>query len=175
VEWGVNFMVVKSLSERINNAVDKKINETALKKVKSREKEFKLSFITKSKGRMAYKRGKILVFMLRTNRIVEPEWAYLNNGLINIGDKYFDGNQGFVYLWKSKIPVMIVPEWSLKPVGTKDYYDAVKEGNVSDSQGIMIRAFEAKEAEGVKKVSMNTWIWIGLLGAIAAYALFAKG
>jgi hypothetical protein len=166
------------IDRKIEEGVDKKLqailNPKEYKRMKD-GKKFNLPFGVRSKARKAHKKNQILCFMLRNDCVIEPVFGLLENGLINIGDKYYDGSQAFIYHWKAKIPCVVIPEWQLTPFGTRHYFKAKRDGNISDDQGIMIRAFEAKEAEGKKKVDMKIWIWAGIGIIIVAYALFARG
>lgn len=162
----------KGLIKRVEE-LENKEKEIELKKSKKKEKRFDLPFFTKAKAKNSYKKNNILILYLKRDRNIVVKWGSMNDGLVFFdGYKYHNANQKYVYFWKSRIPLIIIPEWSLNPIGNEE--DCKEEEKV-DAQHIGIRAFEAYKNQGsLNKISPKMWIWIGIGGIIVAYVLFGS-
>ena len=161
---------MKQLQEKMDTILERE------KEQKKGLKYFKLPWNVNSKVKSAYKKGKILIFLLTTDRIINPLIAVVREGIIYINDIPHKYSTDFVYLWKGKHPALIIPEWSLTPIGTKEYYDAKKDGtaNVEDA-AIIIRAIQASKLEDSKKKgNMGMWIMLFIGALILAYIIFAN-
>ncbi len=142
-------------------------------KPKKKAREFKLPLRVRMQQKSMVKKSKALILYLRTNRTIDIRIGKIKEGMLMVDDKTFNGSTDFFYLYRGKIPTIVVPEWSLNPIGTKDYYDAVKNKTVIDPQTIIIRAIEAAEiAAGKKKMGGKALIWIILIGVAVAYIIF---
>lgn len=164
----------QGLSEKLDDLTEKM--DIIVEKQKLRKKkEFALPFGVRRQLNTLAQKDKVLVMLLKTNRAVQPVTAKINNGIIDVNGKYYDCSHAFIYLWLNKYPCIILPEWSLIPIGTKDYFDAMEEGNKADAQTIIIRMIENKEnMERNKMPSKMVW-WLLIGGIIVAYVLFGKG
>ena len=160
---------IKELNEKIEELAPRK------KKKESKVREFKLPFKTKSQLKKLAQKNKVQVILLGTNRNIEPMTAKIQDGFIVINGKYHQCTTDFIYLWRGKFPTIVLPEWDLKPIGTKDFYDAMESGGKADAQQIIIRAIELKESQmGGKKLGGKAWIWVGVLVVAAFYLLFGQ-
>jgi len=162
------------LSEKVDDLTEKMdliIEKSRLKK----GKPFKLPFKVRSQLNTLAQKDKVLILLLKSNRDIEPITAKITNGFIQIGEKFYNCSTAFIYLWLHKFPCIVLQEWNLEPIGTKDYFDAMKAGKKSDAQTIIIRALENKENLGKTKISGKMGIIIFIVGAILVYVLFGKG
>jgi hypothetical protein len=154
----------------------KKAEETQEKPQK--KKIFKLPLFVKSKvGKKKYTNHALVVF-LRRNREIDLKYTEIYNNVISIENKFYDARADCYYTYgKERVPTLILPEWSLVPIGTKDYQDAVKEGTTTDGQDIIIEGFERKEI-GRKKgtgIELKHIIIIVIVALVAAgYFMFKK-
>lgn len=85
-------------------------------------KQFKLKGNVRSKLKKLAKKNKIMVLILRSNRSIEPVIMNLNSGYIVLDGVPRLVEMDYIYLWNYKAPCIVIPEWSLEPIGTKDYY-----------------------------------------------------
>ncbi len=99
----------------------------------------------------------------------------IKDGFVNIEGTPHQCAVDQVFLWKGKYPAMVIPEWDIRPIGTKDYYDAVANNTVADPIAIAIRMIENKENIMKNKMSPKAWIFIGLAIIAGLYVLFGGG
>jgi len=162
---------LKSSIDEVNQKLD-----VLTKKDKKKEgKEFKIpSKIRKQLKKLALKK-KILVILLTRNRGMIPMVTEIKDGFVNIEGTPHQCAVDQVFLWKGKYPAMVIPEWDIRPIGTKDYYDAVANNTVADPIAIAIRMIENKENIMKNKMSPKAWIFIGLAIIAGLYVLFGGG
>lgn len=158
---------INELSEKLDVIVDKN-------KGKSKDKQFKLKWGMRTKLKQISKKKQLLVFLLQTNRNIKPVIANIIDGMIQIENcKYHYVDQTFVYLYDGKTPAIVLPEWSLIPIGTKDYYDNIADNKI-DPQKIIIRAMELHAVETKKKMNMMMLIVIGIAALVAGFVFLNK-
>ncbi len=107
------------ISRLIAVTEDKK--EKDVKKDKKKPKSFwdKIFSINKLK-----KPNKVAVIYLRNNGNAEPMEVEVRNGFFNIKGKTYHENRDCMFTFsRLRTPLAIIPEWSLIPVGTKDWDD----------------------------------------------------
>jgi len=163
---GINSKI-NELTQRLDNltgSFDSKTN-----------KEFKIPHNIKSQLKDLAKKNKVMVILLKRNRSCEPFITEIKLGFVMINGVPHNASMDFIFLWKGKYPTMIVPEWDINPVGTKDYYDAVTDNRVADPIATVIRMIESKEILMKNPMNMKMLIWIGLGVCIVGYALFGRG
>lgn len=162
------------LSEKINE-LNEKIDVLAnISKEKTKSKQFKVPWKIRRQLKVLAKKNKVLVFYLRSNRNIVPITTSIKDGLIKIEDKYYQCDLPFVYLWLGKFPAIVLPEFSMNPIGTNEYYKAMenKEGGVY-SQTTFIRALEKAQEEQQKKKLKFGWVMLVLIGVgIMVYIFF---
>ena len=161
------------LTQRLSE-IDEKLDIITQKKKLEKLKPFRLPFRVRSQLKNLAKKNKLLVFMLKQDRTIQPFTAKVQDNILFIGDKMHNCSTDFIYLWQGKTPAIVLPEWDLNPIGTKDYYDAVKDGRLIDPQTRIIQAMEYKENLQPKKMSGNMIIWI-IIGIIAFIGIFMMG
>lgn len=165
----------KPLTNRMDE-LEQKLSLLSDKEKAKMDKMFrvKLPWKVKMQVRKIYKKKKILIFLLKNQRTIEPIVGNLINGLIEIEGRYYTGSPDFTFLYKGKIPCAVIPEWSLNPVGTKDYYEAVEKKMTIDPQVTVIRAMRLIESEPKVKMKMGGWIFILIGAAIVGYIIYAS-
>lgn len=162
----------KGLREQI-----KELNERLgmLKDTKGKKKELKLPYKIRASMKKAANKRKIIIFMLGTDREIRPTLGEIKHGIVFVNGQAHNASTDFVYMYK-KTPTLIIPEWSINPIGTKDYYEAVKNKTTIDSQTIILRAMEAAQMQMLKgKMSGKTLLYVLIGAAILGYVLFGQG
>jgi len=156
--------------------VNEKLDVLTKRDKKTEQKEFKLpSKIRRQLKKLAIK-NKIMVIYLTANRCMQPMIAEIKDGAIYIEGKPHQCTPDFTFLWKGKYPAIVLPEWDLNPIGTKDYYGAVKDKRVADPIAVGIRMMEDKDNLMKKKFSMSPLAWVGIgLALIAGIYVLVGG
>lgn len=146
---------------------------TFLKKDKSRMTKVKFPFKVKAAMRKAWKKNKITVLYLRNDNIIDCKIGERVDGNVIVNGIHHDGGKEYVWLWRGKKPIMIIPEWDIQPVGTKQYQDAMTEGRSTYPERIILRAMKMIEVGTGKKMNPMTIVWIVLACIIGGYLLFS--
>lgn len=158
------------IEQKINTFIE--VPEPPKKKI---DRRLNLRLRAKLKLRNLAKKNEVLVFLMNTNKNLDARAYPIENGMIKIDDKYHEVNVDQVFLWKGKFPAIVLPEWDLSPIGTEQYYEAVKGGRTVEPQNIILRAMEQSELMSKPKISGKTIIWLGLGAIVIFYVLFAQG
>ena len=153
--------------------VNEKLDMIVPKVKEAKLKLFKMPLWIKGKLKSLAKKNSVLVFLLKTNRTIEPLTAKIENDFIVVNDKYHNCSVDFIYMWLGKYPAIVLNEWDLNPIGTKEYYEAMKEGRNVNAEAVIIRAIELAGIEQKTKISSKTWIWIIIGAIIVGYVLFS--
>ena len=165
----------QSLSEKIDELNAKLQPLTKTKKGET--KELKLPFRIRMQQKRLAKKNKAAVLLLRENRTAIWKIGQLKDGMVEVDGRQHNASIDFIFLYKNKLPFIILPEWSLDPIGTKDYYDALDSGVLMSPQNIIIRKIEmaeiAKEGKGGRFSGM-TWVIIGLGVVALLYFIFGR-
>jgi adenine/guanine phosphoribosyltransferase-like PRPP-binding protein len=172
----------KSLKEQLDEIKDVLNNperiEAYAKKNKQlrafveKQKRFKIPNKVVREVKKKYKKSKIIIVLLKTNRTIDFIVGQLVNGMVFVNGTPHEASVDFVFVYKN-VPLLVIPEWSLSPIGTKDYYEAKKEGKSAEPSTIILRAIESKEAMQIDKpkLSGKALIWI-LLGVAVLVGVF---
>lgn len=156
----------KSLLQRMDNLAE------LLEEQQYRgKKKFKLPLgVRLSKGKV--KKGHIIVQTISTNGNVQFKMLPIDSDTVDTGKKipqYHEATAEHILKYK-KLPMIIVPEWSMKPFSPKEnHQDTVKQGELSAAQKTIISKIEA---EAIKKKSAINWVVILIVLAIGAGAIF---
>ena len=151
--------------------VNERLDLLTKDKTKKKNKEFNVPNKIKRQLKKLALKNKLMVILLTRNRGMIPMVTEIKDGFININGTPHQCSPDFIYLWKGKYPAIVLPEWDLNPIGTKDYYDAVKDKRVADPIAIAIRMMENRESIMKNKLSPKVWIFIGLAIIAGLYVL----
>ena len=164
----------KSLRTEIREL--KEVIKEASSKKKKKDKTFNLPRKVKSQLRKSAEKSKVVVFLLKSNRSIQPIMTKMENGWVNINGVPRNCSTDFTFIWKKKYPAIVLPEWDINPIGTKDYYDAVKDGRAADPIATVIRLIKEGEilSKGFK-IGSTAYIYIGIAALAFFYVLFAGG
>lgn len=167
----------ESIKEQLSDVREKLEILTDGKKGGRKDKMFKVRWNVRRQLKTLARKDKILIFLLTVNRNIKPVIAKIENGMIVVNGKFHKCSTDFVYLFEGKYPAIVLPEWSLTPIGTADYYRALKDKNAGvEAQQILIRAMEvAATLPSGKKMSGKVLIGIFVAGVVGFYLLFGGG
>jgi hypothetical protein len=165
----------KGLGQQVKE-INEKVDMLTKVSVEKKNKHFELPRkITKQLKKLAEK-NKVLVVLLKTNKKVEPIITDIKDGFISINGIPHNCSMDFVFLWKGKFPCIVLPEWDLNPIGTKDYYDAVRDKRTAEPIAVVMRMILSREALMKKGFDFKwTWIILLIIGVIAAAYIFLGG
>jgi hypothetical protein len=149
--------------------LNKKI-DTLLKIKPKKDGTFKIPWGVRSKIKSQLKKKKVLVAYLQNNKMMDWKWGEQVGDQVKIDNKIFDMSEGTVWLYKAKFPMMVVPEWSMRPIGIKEYEEAKALHSTTDEEELLIKAIERKEL-GTALGGLN-WKMILLILAGAAAVIF---
>ena len=160
---------LSSAAKKINAKLDTLI----IKDKKGKVSRFQLRGKNKAKMKDWYKKKKLLVFLLGVNRSVSVHIIEIRDGYILIDGVPRKCTLDYIYLFEGKMPCIILPEWSLEPVGVEEYYKAHPSGlDAAAAQKMVIGAIESnRELLSGKSMSARTWIWIVIGVIVIGYIL----
>ena len=115
-----------------------------------RKNEEKKGWFHKSFNKDKLKKpNKVSVIYLRNNGRAEPMIVEVEKGQFNINGKTYHERSDCTYsVTKDRIPLAIIPEWGITPIGNKEWYDIPMERKFGEYQDHVIRAI--RHAELVK-------------------------
>jgi len=154
-------------------AIEQVIKET----IKDKKRTFKLPYKIRGKAKTIFKKNKVIVQLLKSNRYVEYHIADIVQGFVKVKDRYYDARADCIYLEeKDRLPMLIVQEWNLEPIATKGYDEVRQAGKGTDPQQVIIRFMEQHKYIDTQKKGLSPKVLILILigGAIVVYAL-SKG
>ena len=165
------------MNEKINRMLDI-IAEPERKKAK--KKSFDLPAKYRTAAKSFIKNNKILVLYLKLGKGIEPVIGQIQDGMVRVNDIDHSADPDAIWLWKGKIPTMIIPEWDLQPIGGNPkpltvpelYADAEKNQRLNHPQRIIIRAIQGAQLAASKKMGGRAMIWIIIGGIAVVYLLF---
>jgi hypothetical protein len=160
----------------IRSKLDKLIElmeEQQLKK----EKKFRLPFGMGSNRKL--KKNWVIVILLRTNQNIAIKFLPIINDMIKLKDNstYHLATTDFMWRYK-KYPVMVLPEWSLKPIQPKELLEeTVKNGELALPQKVVINAMELSQLKDEKKGiggGFIIWIIVAVVAVVVVMNLMKK-
>lgn len=115
------------------------------------------------------KPNRVAVLFLRNNGRAEPMHLEVKQGFFNIAGRTYHENSDCIYtMTKERIPLAIIPEWSLLPLGTKRWEDQTMQEKFAELQDHTLRGIRhaelvrAGDREG-KKLNAKTIIGLVIL------------
>jgi hypothetical protein len=119
----------------------------------------------------------IAILYLRNNGKAEPLEVETRNGFFAVHGKTYNEDRDCVYfMGKERIPLCIVPEWSLVPYGTKQWHDKDLLTKFSELQDHALKGIRHAEIvkmgglEGKTKWNIKAIIGVGIM-VIIGWAL----
>ena len=105
-----------------------KVEDKKDKKEKKKKKKQEKSVFDFLKSKKLQKPDMVAVIYLRNNAIAEKMEVKSKRGFFSIAGKVYHENRDCIYsivdkTTKKRIPLAIIPEWSLIPIGTKKFED----------------------------------------------------
>ena len=123
------------------------------------------------------KANMVAVLYLRNSGIAQPLYVESNKGMFVIDDRTYHEREDCKYLLgKDRIPLAVIPEAGLIPVGNKEYFAKKIEARCAEHQDMAIKAIRHAEivrmAGEENKGKINAKLVIALtIGAIIVFAL----
>ena len=137
------------------------------------EKDKKKTLWQKIFNKNIVKKGKTAVLYLRNNGIAEPMELESKRGFFNINGKTYHEDRDCIYtITKDRIPLAIIPEWSMIPYGTKKWHDKSLIEKFSELEDHTLRGIRHAEMvrmgekEGMK-LNNKTMVVIGIIVIVA--------
>jgi len=154
--------------------------ESEKKIEKRKEKKKEKSWFDFLKSKKLQKPDKVAVIYLRNNAVAEPMEVTSKRGFFSIAGKVYHESRDCIYsvvdkATKKRIPLAIIPEWSLIPIGTKRFEDQSMLEKFSELQDHVLRGI--RHAELVKmgdkpdKTLTTKQIVLIIIGAIIGIAI----
>lgn len=153
-----------------NNSIENKEDFTKRKK--------RQGFFDKLFNRKKLNKPKrVAVIYLRNNGVAEPIELESKKGFFNIEGHVYHEDKDCIYtITKDRIPLAIIPEWSLIPIGTKRWEDKPMLEKFHECEDHIIRGIRHAELvrmgdkDSSTKLDMKKAILIGV-GAIVVIAV----
>jgi len=176
----------KGVTQTLHDMEEKldRLTQEEQTKKKLKKKQFKMPLKVKKQLKKLAMKNKVQVMLLQNNRNIKPTIGEIKNGILIVGDKYYDGSTDNIWFWNGKFPTIIQPEWDLKSItgylksinASELLGDAIENKRSADPQAIIIRAIQLAEVLQAKKpLSGKAFIWIGIGVIVLFYLLFAGG
>jgi hypothetical protein len=120
------------------------------------------------------KKNKVAILYLRNNGIAQPMELQSKKGFFNIEGKIYHEDRDCIYtISKERIPLAIIPEWSMIPYGTKIWHDKTMIEKFSELEDHTLKGIRHAELvkmggdTGSNKINTKSAILIGIFIIIA--------
>ncbi len=150
--------------------------EQKTKSEDKKKKEDKFAWFKKKFNKKTIKKpNEVAVIFLRNNGIAELRSEKTKNGFFGIEGKTYHERRDCTYtITKDRIPLAIIPEYNLTPIGTKEWHETSMQRKFNELQDHTLRGIRHAElvrsgAGGVDD-NMKKLVGYGLL-AIIAFAI----
>lgn len=149
----------KTLAEKIDE-----IREAV--QTTERKKKFRLPLGIRMQKGKPKRKNFVVVQTIKTNGSVSFKMMKIEDDTVKIGDNFYDASSQHILRYK-RYPLIIVPEWSMKPFSPKESFEeAAKEGTLTAAEKLILTKMKL---EAVKpKMQLNWKIILIILGVGAA-------
>lgn len=159
-----------TLPERLTSLEEKL--DTIAKLSRKKGKPFKLKWSVRTQMKNIAKRNKLLVWVLENNGNMHPVITKMKGGYIIVNGVPRKCTMDYRYLYNGKVPCIILPEWSVEPIGLKEYMEKHPSGMpTADAEKMIIGAVSSGEVKAGTGLSAKAWIFIGLAVIAGIYVL----
>jgi len=155
-----------SLTEKIDKVIEK-LEEARTKK------RFKLPLsIRLQKGKIKRKNYCVVV-IIRTNGAVSIRMLPIEEDTVKVGETFHDARAGNILRYKN-YPLLIVPEWNMKPIAPdsdeiktepfnpdKDFKEAGENGTLTSAQKLILTKMKLEAIKPKMKINIGTILIIG--------------
>jgi len=164
------------LSGKIADEVLSKLQEKGLVIDDGKKpKNFKLPVTQRIGAKGKIKKNHVLVILLKTNGNVQIKLFKIDEDMIYLkeSDTYHSANTDYIGYYKN-YPVIILPEWDLKPLSRRDLWEKAEGGRYAKPQSIIIHNVERASGLLKKKKSFGgSLIWIILGLCVVGYLVYS--
>lgn len=150
---------------KLTDKLDKLIDMMEDKETKKKEKKIKFPKVSIRKLKKNY----LIVFLLKTNRQIEPKVLKIEDGMVYLKDNetFHLATTDYIYRYKN-YPAVILPEWDLKPISFDELMGkAIDEKRLALPQKIIIQAMKQAQLQQKKKGSNVIWIILIVIAVVA--------
>jgi hypothetical protein len=130
------------------------------------------------------KRGNIPVLYLRSSGLAELNYVPVTDGWYEInGNFYKEEPKSYWIFGKKKLPLVLIPEWAIKPICRDDLFEKdVAINNTQEDVSYAVKAIEYAEMKKIedeqgikKKTKMNPKVLLLILVlVVGGFVLFQK-
>jgi hypothetical protein len=130
------------------------------------------------------KRSFVPILSLKNSGMAELNYVQATDGYYSFDDKFYKEEPKAYWIFgKKKLPLVILPEWALKPICRDDMFELdEKQNNLQDHVGYAVKAIEYAELKKIedeqglkKKTKMNSkMLLLFLVLIVGGIILFQK-
>ena len=145
--------------------IEKKLNEQQVKK------KFKLPLSIRMSPGKFKKQNYAIVVLVRMNGAIDFKMAKIEDNTIKVGDTFHDASADYIMRYK-KYPVIILPEWNIKPFSPrKNLEEAVTDGSLSSTEKFILARMKLDALKGKMQLNFKIILILLAVGAGALYLL----
>ena len=162
----------KSLKETLAEVSDKLDKLSEEKKVKAWSLPWNVKMLSKKKKRQGY----VVFVNIGVNKAVTFIKAPIEEGVALVNGVPHVVDPKNILLWKNKLPIVIQPQWSEKPLDVSESYAEAKKNGQTTEGWEYIMNFILKTQIKVKKAISTGLIIIGIIAVVGlGYYLVKSG
>lgn len=163
------------LDEKIQENVNKAINEY-FEKQNLKEKKFRYPF-GKKVGKSQKTKNYVTLILLKDNGRIDYKKYQIQDQTIIHDTIPRLANAGYVFHDKKNNPVIILPEWSVRPISAAENYQlSLEDGSNINGYKILMAAMLRNKVDEKKKVgSWLAWVLGLIVVGVIIFALVSGG
>ncbi len=135
--------------------------------LETKGKKFKVPLKHRIFKRQFSKDNYALVIWIRQNGSIDIKKVRIKDNTIKVGDVYYDASASYVLRYKN-YPVIIQPEWNIKPVGSEtqpwkpqeNIKKAINNGTLSSAEKFILHAIKMDLVKGKPKLNWGVILLI---------------
>lgn len=162
----------RGLIQRLGD-MEKTLNELAFVKDK-KKKKFELPFSIRRGSKQKLQQGYCLTFLIRLNGELTIHFYPIEHNCVRIpfNNTYHVVTPNEIIRWK-KYPVIILPEWSMRPLDPGEHFRQAKENNeLSITEKVLMDLMKQFQAGTLKSKLMGGKMILFVMIAVAAGLYF---
>jgi hypothetical protein len=160
--------------EQLNTNLERIMGDPKKAKKIMNPKPFKLPFSKTFGSPAKIRKGNVLVQFVKTNGDVTFDWFPIEDDMVQIkyNKNLYAASAQYILRYR-RFPLLIIPEWSLKPFSPFDHYiQTTQNKELAFPQKVIIEGSKRAALELKKKKSFGgMWIWILIGGAVLVFLI----
>ena len=122
--------------------LDKLIKAFESEEREEEKRRFKIPLRLRLQKMLFTRKKYLLIMLIRSNESVLFKKVAPEDNTYKVGDTIYDASADYVLRYK-RYPLIIQPEWTMKPFSTKDNFkEAVEEGTLTSTEKVIIARIE---------------------------------